>query len=269
MKKILTFIWLFIPCLYSVGQPLYQFSSDSPIVYSFSIKGDIKYQYGDAPSEKFNVSSEGTITLKTISTKENTSVVKIIPSRTIIKLNDMVLEDITDIETAVSQVISTSIIEIKPDGRIIHSKEISPGILNISQLFNLLPAFPEKVTAPWKQNIPAFSIPGIPMCALSFNYSYSQGKEGISRVKIFSSQPIKEERKEEDVVIVFTGRNNSNGEFVFDEKRGEIRDFEGVIDLIMNITFKVPPSPEQKVSTKQSIPLRINIKLNIKIEKQV
>lgn len=257
--------FIVIPHLYVEGEPRYQFSTDTPIVYNFNIKGDITYQYEGISSEKFNVYSAGTITLKTIGKKEDIFIVKVIPSKTVIKLNDEILEDLTNSETAISQMISTSVIEIKSDGKIMNSKELNSGILDVSQILMLLPAFPENLNRPWKQTIPTFSIPGIPMCSLTFTYSYSQGKDGISKIKLLSNQPIKEERKEKEVVISFTGKNTSSGEFVFDEGKGEINAFDGSFDLIMNIVFKVPPSPEQKTSTKQGIPLKIGIKLTVKI----
>ncbi|HOL22457.1 MAG TPA: hypothetical protein PLQ41_06350 [bacterium] len=250
------------------SDPRYQFSPESPLVYSFKMEGDITYKYEGVSEEKFNVSTKGIIKLETLEVDDNRCLVKVTPYRTLIKLSDGVLEDITDIETAISRVISTSVVEIKPNGEVISVKEIRPGILDISQILMLLPAFPEKLTRPWKQTVPAFSIPGIPMCALTFTYSYNQAKEGISRIQLLSNQGIKEEKREKDVVISFSGRNSTKGEFLFDEEKGKLKSFGGLVDLILNIVFKVPSSPEQKTSTKQGIPLKIGVKFNIEIINQ-
>lgn len=263
-----TFEFIVVTCLYSSAEPHYNFSPDSPISYNFSIKGDITYRYEGISEEKFNVSVEGKITLKTIEKKENSFSVEVIPSSTVVKLDDVILEDITDSETAISHIISTSLIKIRTNGEIISIEELTPGILNISQMFMLLPVFPDKLKTPWKQTVPAFSIPGIPMCSLSFTYLYNREMDGISKIKLISNQPIKEERKEKDMTAVFTGRNNSKGEFIFDEDKGEIKVFEGSVDLLLNIVFKVPSSPQQKVSTRQSIPLRIGTKLDVKVKSQ-
>ncbi|MCM8762111.1 MAG: hypothetical protein NC905_01395 [Candidatus Omnitrophica bacterium] len=268
MKIKLIYLYLLTFCGLCFAEPYYQFSPESHLVYSFKIGGDITYKYEGISEEKFNVSSKGIIKLETIEIKDDRYIVKVTPYRTLIKLNDSVLEDITDTETAISQIISTSVIEIKPNGKVMSVKEIRPCILDISQILMLLPAFPEKLNSPWKQTVPAFSIPGIPMSSLTFTYSYSQAKEGISRIQLLANQPIKEERKEKDVVISFTGRNSSKGEFIFDEEKRELKSFGGLVDLILNIVFKVPSSPEQKTSTKQSIPLKIGVKLNIEVVNQ-
>ena len=249
----------------SSAEPQYKFSKEAPLLYNFMIEGDVTYKYEGASEEKFNVSSKGTITLETVEVKDGKYILKLTPSKTVIKVGDTLLEDLTDSETAISRVISTSLVEIKSNGEVVSVKEISPGILDISQILMILPAFPEKLTRPWKQTVPAFSIPGIPMCSLTFTYTYSQAKDGISKVQLLSNQAIKEERKEKDVIISFTGRNASNGEFLFDEGKGKLKSFDGIIDLLLNIVFKVPSSPERKTSGSQSVPLKIGLKLKISI----
>ncbi|MCX8082511.1 MAG: hypothetical protein N3D17_03825 [bacterium] len=265
--KIFLYLLVFIiGCLsFSFSEPLYRFSPEKPLFYSFKIEGDITYKYEGISEETLNVSSKGIVKLETIGMKDDRYIIKITPYKTIIKINDGILEDITDIETAISNVISTSIMEIKPNGEIMSVKEERTGILDIAQMFMLVPAFPEKLKTPWKQKVPAFSIPGVPMCSLTFTYLYSPVKEGMSKIQLLSNQSIKEERKEQDVVVIFTGKNSSNGEFYFDENIGELKSFKGLVDLILNIVFKVPSSPEKKLSTKQSIPLKIGVKLNIEV----
>jgi len=258
------FMFLVIPYI-SSAEPQYKFFKEVPILYNFKIEGDVTYKYEGVSDEKFNVSSKGIITLETVEVKDGKYILKVVPSKTVIKVGDALLEDITDNETAVSQMISTSLVEIKSNGKVVSVKEVSPGILDISQILTILPAFPEKLTMPWKQTVPAFNLPGIPMCPLTFTYTYSQAKDGISRIQLLSNQAIKEERKEKDVIINFTGRNASKGEFLFDEEKGELKSFDGAIDLILNIVFKVPPSPERKTSGSQSVPLKIGLKLKVSI----
>jgi len=257
-------VFVVVPYI-SSAEPRYQFSTERPLIYSFKMEGDVTYKYEGISEEKFNVSSKGIITLETVEVKDGRYILKLTPSKTVIKVGDTPLEDLTDSETAISQIITTSLVEIKSNGEVVSVKEISPGILDLAQILMILPAFPDKLTSPWKQRVPAFSIPGIPMCSLTFTYTYSQAKEGTSKIQLLSNQAIKEEKKERDMIVSFTGRNNSNGEFIFDEGKGELKNFDGVIDLILNIVFKVPPSPEQKTSGSQSVPLKVGLKLKVSI----
>ncbi len=248
------------------GQEIqYSFSKERPLKYSFSIDGDVSYQYEGIPGQDFKVLSNGSFTLETIEDKGNFYSVRLTPTRTLVKLNDAVLEDITQQDTARSQIISTAVIEIGKNGEIIRTEEISPGILNLSQMLMVVPVFPEKLSLPWKQTVPAFSLPGVPMCNLKFTYQYISGKEDISKIKLFSNQRIREKRKDGDVDIQFTGLNSSKGEFLFDRGRGEIKSFEGTVELILKTVFQVPPGPEQKVPKQQSLPLTMRIKLNINL----
>ncbi|MGI6595960.1 MAG: hypothetical protein ACOX1Z_04650 [Candidatus Ratteibacteria bacterium] len=251
----------------AIAGPSYKFSPEIPLMYSFNIAGDITYKYEDIPNEKFSIFSKGIITFETIEVKDDRYIIKVTPSKTVVKLNNNAFEDLSDNENAVSQVISTSVIEIKPDGEIVSIKEIAPGILDIAQIFMLLPVFPEKIAKPWKQKIPAFNIPGVPMSPLIFVYNYSQAEKETA-IQLSSNQIIKEENKEKDITTVFTGKNTSKGKFVFDENKGEINSFNGIVDLVLNIVFKMPSSSDQKETENHSIPLNVGIKLNISMERQ-
>jgi len=243
----------------------YRFSQDSPLKYSFSMKGDISYQYEGAPEEKFSVLSKGEITLKTLEDKGDFYIVRLTPSKTLLKLNDMVLEDITTQDTAVSQTISTTVMEIKKNGMILKMKESGPGILNPSQMLRIMPVFPEKLTLPWKQTVPALSLPGVPMCALEFTYMYREGKDALSNISLIPNSRIKEKRKDGNIDVQFTGLNSSKGRFLFDRSRGEVHRFDGLIDLILKTVFKMPSDSEDKITTKQSLPLTMKIKLSVNL----
>jgi len=247
------------------AQAQYNFLPEKPLNYNFKIEGDISYKYEGTSAQQFSVLSRGKIKLELIEQTGDVFSMKMTPSRTLVKLNGMAIEDFTRSETAVSQVISTAIMEIRKNGKMLNVTEISPGILNLAQILMILPDFPDDVRSGtrWTKTLPAFSLPGVPMCSLKFTYLYNEGKESVSRISLLSNQPIKERRREGEVIAVFTGKNSSRGEFLFDEKQGELKNFEGVIDLILQIKFEMPPGPDQKPSTRQSLPLNINIKLNV------
>lgn len=269
MKKI--FVCLAGFALFSgiaCGQEVqYRFSQDSPLNYSFKIEGDIFYQYEGIPGQEFRVLSKGNITLETLENKGDFYKVKLTPSRTFVELNNMVLEDITTQETARSEIISTAVMDIMKNGKIVSTKEISPGILNLSQMLMMMPAFPDNLRSArrWEQTVPAFSLPGVPMCDLKFTYLYTKGAGDAAKIGLLSNQSIKEKRKDGDVDVNLTGLNSAKGEFLFNESLGEIRSFEGVINLVLTTVFKMPAGPGQETTTKQSLPLKMRIKLNVNL----
>jgi len=243
----------------------YKFSQEKPLAYSFKMEGDVSYQYEGAPEEDFKVLAKGGITLDTLGIKEDSYNVRLTPSRTLMQLNNMVLEDITAQETAVSQVISTAVLEIRKNGEISSTQEVKPGILNLSQILMIMPVFPHDIRSgkSWKQVLPAFSLPGVPMCNLEFTYLYTRGTGDASRIGLISNQRINEKRKDGEMEVDFTGLNSSKGEFIFDEVKGEIRNFKGAINLDLQTVFKVPPGAGKEFSTRQSPPLRMRIRINV------
>jgi len=251
------------------GDSAYRFSQERPLAYEFKIDGKIAYKNGGV-SQNFNVETRGILNFETTEIKDGIHTVKLTPVKTFVRLNEMVMEDMTGEETAVSQLISTSIIEVRENGEIASSSEVVPGIVNLSQLLRLMPVFPEKLYQGkrWEQSLSSFSLPGVPMCNLEFKYLYAGETDGIDRIKLVSNQPIKEKNVEGDMTVNFTGRNSSNGEFAFDRGRGEIKSFRGRFGLLLNIVFAVPPGPEKGVSTKQSVPLNADINLNISLTRK-
>jgi hypothetical protein len=265
LKKIFVYLAGFVLSagIVSGHEVEYRFYKDNPLRYSFSIRGNIYYHYEGAPEEKFSVLSKGEITLETIEDRGDFYIVRLTPSKTLLKLNDMVLEDITAQDTAMSQTISTTVMEIKKNGMVMSAEESNSGILNLSQMLIIMPVFPEKLSLPWKQTVPAFSLPGVPMCALEFTYRYREGENALSNISLIANSRIRETRKDGATELQFTGLNSSKGEFLFDRSRGEVQRFDGLIDLILKMVFKMPP--EGGITTKQSPPLTIRIKLNVNL----
>lgn len=268
MKRI--FVCLAVYALFSgiiCGQEVrYRFSPDRPLTYNFNMDGDVSYNYEGMDEEKFKVSSKGTVTLETLEVKENSYRVKLTPSKTFLEFNNMVLEDITAQDTARSQMISTAVIEIAKNGEVLSTKEISSGILNFAQILTMMPVFPEKLSSkPWKQSVPSFSLPGIPMCGLEFIYQYNKGTEALSGISFMSNQRINEKRKDGEGEIHFTGLNSSTGGFTFDESLGEIKNFKGIIKLILKASFRTPPAAGKEVPAVQTPPLNMEIRLNVNL----
>ncbi len=245
---------------------LYRFAKEKPLVYSFKIDGTVSYQYEGVPREEFKVLSKGKIFLETLGIKEDSYNVRLTPSRTFMQLNNMVIEDITAQETAVSQVMSTVVLDIKKNGEILRAEELKSGILNLAQVFMMIPAFPADLHSGkrWTQFMPAFSLPGVPMCGLEFTYFYTkEAGEASSRIRLLSNQRINEKRKNGEIEETFTGLNSSKGEFVFNEVNGEIAGFKGNISLDMQTVFRMLSGADKKSSTRQSPPFRMKIRVNI------
>ncbi|MCS7179837.1 MAG: hypothetical protein NZ891_00580, partial [bacterium] len=174
------------------------------------------------------------------------------------------LEDITNSETSVSSLISSNIVKMKKNGEIIEIDEVNGKILSLTQVLKLLPNFPEKVVSgkKWKQRMPAFELPGIQMCALEFNYLYLK-KGNTSSIELTGIHTIKEKKKNKDITITFEGKNNSKGNFNFDEIEGKIKDFKGDFLIDLDAKFEVPPSPDVKGKIAETYTVKLNLKLNI------
>ncbi len=264
MKKIWSVFFILTVFLFSDVQ--YKFQQSKPLNYSFQLKGDVSFKYPQVKEEKFNVFVIGNLKIETIQDDEIYNL-KITPSKTLVKIGEMVLEDTTSSETMISSIIATSYVKMKKNGEILEIKDINEGILTLSQILNLIPVFPEKITtgARWKQKIPAFNFPGVPMCDLEFNYLYEK-KDSNSNIQLIGTQIIKETKRDRDTKIFFTGKNLSKGYFIFDEAKGEINKFDSDLALDLNIKFEIPPSPE--IKNKKVETLSMNLSLNLKMSLQ-
>ncbi|MFN4227579.1 MAG: hypothetical protein ACK4F0_05515 [Candidatus Ratteibacteria bacterium] len=261
MRKRVMFIFLFFSPIFLFSQVEYKFQQSKPLYYSFQIKGDVFLTY-PGTNEKMNVFVKGNLKIETVGVEDEIYNLKITPFKTFVKINQEVIEDKTNVETGISSVISINFVKMKKNGEIIEITESNKGILTLSQVLKLLPVFPDKVTTvkKWKQVIPAFNFPGIPMCNLEFNYSYEK-KERSSIIQLSGVQTIKETKKDNDTKITFDGKNFSKGSFIFNENEGEIINFEGNFNIDLNTKFEVPPSPD--IKRKKSETLTIKIKLNL------
>ncbi|HOK56158.1 MAG TPA: hypothetical protein PKV21_05275 [bacterium] len=265
MRKISILIFLFCP--FFLFSQEYKFKQSKPLNYTFQMKGDVNLNY-PGTNEKFNVFAKGNLKIETLGIEEEVYILKITPFKTIVKVDEQVLEDITNIETGISSVISTSLVKMKNNGEIIEMAETNKGILSLSQVLKLLPVFSENLSSgkKWKQTIPAFNFPGIPMCALEFNYSYEKkGNSGL--IHLTGIQTIKETRKDKDTKITFDGKNSSKGSFVFNEDEGEISNFNGNFLLDLNTKFEIPPSPDVKEKKIETLTIKIKLNLNITLSK--
>ncbi len=269
-------VYLFLLCIFyctsiCLAQKVeYSFSQKESLSYDFSISGDIEYSTAGVTTQNFRVETKGLLKFQLLEEKDKSYKIKLVPARTFIKLDEMVLEDMTRDETAVSQLISTSIMEMGKNGRIISLREATSGMINMSQIIRLMPAFPDKIQPGkrWKQSLSSFNLPGIPMCNLIFDYLYTKDNDNPAKIKIVANQPIKEKKSEGDMTVNFTGRNATKGEFVFDNEKSEIVSFSGKFGLLLNVIFSAPPGPEKEISTKQSMPVNMDIKLNINLKRK-
>jgi len=234
------------------------------------MNGTLIYKYEGINPETFKISLRTNLTLNPIKVTEKISIIKIVPRKTFLQLNDFVLEDITRSETMISQLIPSVEITMNKQGEILHSREISTGMINILYLLKILPIFPDIQLFPgkkWEQKIPSFQFPGIPMCNLKFWYFYEGTRKNIARFKLIPNQIIREKKKKDNAIIIFNGKNASSGRLVFNKEKGEIENFNGDFNINLKIIFSTPPNPEQKERGKQSPPLSLNIKLKFSLSK--
>ncbi|MCM8803971.1 MAG: hypothetical protein NC833_01795 [Candidatus Omnitrophica bacterium] len=254
------FIFLFFS-YFLFSEPIYKFQKSKIINYSFQLSGNISYSYPGSSEDKFDVLAKGNLKIECIDENEEYTL-KVTPVKTFVKVSDAILEDITNSETIISNIISSTIIKMKKNGQIVLIKDIDEKILTLLQILTLLPSFPSNIISGkrWKQIMPALNFPGIPMCNLEFNYLYEK-KDNISNIQLIASQIIKESKKDKNIKINFTGKNLSKGNFVFDEEQGEINNFEGNFSIDLNIKFEIPQSPEQKIKKKESLPIKLTLNL--------
>jgi hypothetical protein len=86
-------------------------------------------------------------------------------------------------------------------------------------------------------------------------------------IKLVGSQVIKEIKKEKDTKIIFDGKNISNGIFNFNEEEGLINNFNGNFSIELYIKFEIPSSPDVKNRKTETIPMKLNLNLDIQISK--
>ncbi|MCM8785626.1 MAG: hypothetical protein NC827_05280 [Candidatus Omnitrophica bacterium] len=269
MRKKIFFLFLFFPPLFLFPRVEYKFQQSKPLYYSFQIKGDVYLNY-PGTNEKMNVFAKGNLKIETVGIEDEIYNLKITPFKTLIKVNEQIIEDIVNIETGISSVISTNFVKMKKNGEIIEVIESNKGILTLSQVLKLLPVFPEKVFTgkKWKQKNPAFNFPGIPMCNLEFNYLYEK-KGNFNLIQLSGVQTIKETKKDKDTKITFDGKNNSKGSFIFNENEGEINNFNGNFDIDLNTKFEVLPFPELKGEKPETLTIKIKLNLQVTLSKLI
>jgi len=266
MKKIL-FIFLIFPYLLFSESLNYIFQKNIVEKYRFNISGNVAFSYNPNEKNNFNVLASGIINIKPAVKNTSSYILEIIPQKTFIRVNEMILEDITKSDTEISRIVSKVKIEMNKNGEVTKIEEIKPNIINIGKVLNLIPAFPEgKIYKGkmWKQKVSSFEIPGfLKMCNLKFNYFVSEVKGKKYTIKLFANQIINEKEKDKDITIKFSGTNNSKGSFIFDAGKGKLEKFNSNFKLYLKVFFLLPPAPGEK---KQQQTFPMNLKINITVD---
>ncbi|MCM8771920.1 MAG: hypothetical protein NC926_00520 [Candidatus Omnitrophica bacterium] len=259
MKKCIFFIILILHS-FLFSQIFYNFSQTETPIYSFQMNGTGSLAYPGIQEENFKISVNGNFKIEYIDFKDDIYTIKLIPFKTVVKIGEGIIENLSNSDNE-SSVISTQLIKMKKNGEIIETEELKKGLISLSQLLSLLPAFPNdlKEGKKWKQKIPAIEFPGIPMCELEFEYIYEK-KDLFSNIKIMANQNINETRKQENMKIIFSGKNTSKGFFKFNEKEGKIENFNGEFFLNLGIKYDIPSQPEKRTET-----FGMKILLNLKV----
>jgi hypothetical protein len=264
MKNKIFFVFFCLSFL-CFSQIIYKYNEKSFVNYSFQIQGNISFSYPGTQEKKSKFYSKGVLKIEPVSTENEFYNLKITPIKTMVKVEENVFEDLTNSETGISSFISSCMVKMKKNGEIIQVEDTTGGILSLQQILKILPSFPDNITygKTWEQKIPGFTIPGIPMCDIKFIYLY----EKKNFIKLVGSQVIKEIKKEKDTKIIFNGKNISNGIFNFNEEEGLINNFNGNFSIELYIKFEIPSSPDVKNRKTETIPMKLNLNLDIQISK--
>lgn len=262
-NKIIFFSFILVN--FSWAEIFYNFQKTKPLYYNFQINGKVGFNYSEKEEEKSDVSLEGKLKIEMIDEENGIYTLKITPYKTLIKLTSKIIEDITNSETMVSSILTTSYVKMKKNGQIIETREETKGIVEFSEILKILPIFPEKLFSgkKWVQEVSSFKLPGIPVCSLKFNYAYKKG-ENFSSIILSANQKIDQIQKDKDIKIFFKGKNISNGTFYFNEKKGQVDKFDGKFSLNLDTKFELPQTPEE--NKKEIVPIKISLNLNISLK---
>jgi len=271
MKKIIFIFFVFFPYFLFSESLTYIFQKNIVEKYRFNILGNVTFSYNPDEKNNLNVLASGIINIKTVVKNTSSYILEITPQKTLIKVNDIILEDITKSDTEISRIVSKVKIEMNKNGEITKIEEIKPNIINIGKVLNLIPAFPEgKIYRgkTWEQKISSFEIPGfLKMCNLKFNYFISKIEGKKYTIKLFANQIINEKEKDKDITIRFSGTNNSKGSFIFDSEKGKLEKFNSNFKLYLKVFFILPPTPGKKTQ-QQTLPMNLKINLTTNLTRE-
>ncbi|MCM8822816.1 MAG: hypothetical protein NC831_08470 [Candidatus Omnitrophica bacterium] len=268
MKILMTIVALF---LFSISNAFsqetgidlnYKFPELENLEYKVVINGAAGWSSFDEKPMNFKVKVEFLMEMLNLGEIEGLYQIKMSARKSKILVNEEAFEDITNSETALSSFIPQMLLQIDKKGKIHKTTILKPGILDFVPFLSLFPCFPDTLTAGkrWTQKIESFKLPSGKMPQLDFIYIYEGKSKNLEKIRLLSNQVISQMSKEKDIDAKITGRNSSDGEILFDAKKGTLNRATGKLNLDVNYLFQVP-DPDKK-GKFLPMPMRITLNLN-------
>ncbi len=267
MKKLIpAIVFLFIVCI-AFGQetsPIfkYRFPALENLVYRVNINGTAGWASFDEKPMNFKVKTDFLMELLNLGKIDELYQIKLSARKSKILVNDEPFEDITDSETALSSFIPQLLLQMDENGKIHKKTTLKQGMLDFAPFLSLFPCFPDSITQGkrWTQKIESFNFPSGRIPPLEFTYVYAGKFRDLEKIRLISNQVINHTSKEKDTKVKITGRNSSDGEILFDAKKGIMTKATGTLKLDINYLFQVP-DPDRK---GKFLPVPMRITLNLK-----
>ncbi|MCM8788928.1 MAG: hypothetical protein NC907_03970, partial [Candidatus Omnitrophica bacterium] len=211
----------------------YEFPELENLVYKVSINGTAGWSSFDEKPMNFKVKVDFLMEMLNLGEAEGLYQVKMSARRSKILVNEEVFEDITDSETALSSFIPQMLLQIDKKGKIHKTTIPKSGMLDFVPLLNLFPCFPDSLTIGkrWTQKIESFKLPSGKIPQLEFIYIYQGKSKNLEKIRLLSNQVISQMSKEKDIEAKITGRNTSDGEILFDARKGAVARATGKLNL--------------------------------------
>ncbi|MGB9642114.1 MAG: hypothetical protein ACP5JO_05250 [Candidatus Ratteibacteria bacterium] len=240
----------------------YKFPALERLTYRVNINGNAGWSSFDEKPSNFKVRADFLMELVNLGESEGLYQLKLTAKKSKIQVNEDIFEDTTWSDTEISSFIPQLLLQIDKKGRIHKTAVLKRGLLDFAPFIGLFPVFPETMTqgTRWVQKIESFNFPSGKIPQLEFTYIYEGPSKGYEKIRFLSNQVIKTTSKQQDTEVKITGKNNSDGEILFDTTKGVIAKTSGKLNLDVNYMFQVP-DPEKKEKFLP-VPMRITLNLN-------
>ncbi|MCM8769166.1 MAG: hypothetical protein NC911_05770 [Candidatus Omnitrophica bacterium] len=271
MKKLLA--GLFLACgLLSAEGTQYRFSKGEKQEYTLELVGCSTYAFETQREEKSDIFVQTRLLFIPEQTDGETTLVKVEPRRTLIRIGKNLLEDTTFSETMTSPTFGIYLMAINRQGNITKVEPISSGTINILRLLEIMPHFPAPELKPgttWKQTLPALNFPGLTLGELEFTYTLTSLSQKKAAGMIVGNQLLRKKKQEKGITASLQGRNIAKGFFIFDCQAGQLEEFSGDFTVFLQNLFVLPGSPERSVAQKTSLPIRVNVNFTLSLKRQI
>ncbi|HPO52481.1 MAG TPA: hypothetical protein PK165_06600 [bacterium] len=240
----------------------YKFPVLESLIYRVNINGNAGWSSFDEKMSNFKVRADFLMELVNLGESEGLYQLKLTAKKSKIIVNEDIFEDTTWSDTEISSFIPQLLLQMDKKGKVHKTTILKRGLLDFAPFIGLFPVFPETITqgTRWVQKIESFNFPSGKIPQLEFTYMYEGSSKGNEKIKFLSNQIIKTTSKQQDTEVKITGKNNSDGEILFDAAKGIITKTAGKLNLDVNYMFQVP-DPNKK-GKFLPVPMRIMLNIN-------